>query len=173
LTKLPESKLLTANVILNVAFALRTPLFVGNTNLAEGMLSVDGMRPIGAGLHDPVLICLPLVIGTPGAVRQKLMKLFVEVSDGTWPGVGWSWPSSAKPAATTLGSSVKEVCGSILPASWGLAGFPVLLLDVAGGFFRVDVSSEHMRLRLARLAHLILTAALRRKGTGTRRWGRC
>ena len=34
-------------------------------------------------------------------VAQKLMKLFVEVSDATWPAVGVSCPSLAKPVAIT------------------------------------------------------------------------
>lgn len=55
--------------------------FLGLVNLAEGMLDEDGIMPIGAGLHEPVVICCPLVIGRLGTVRQKLMKLFVEVLD--------------------------------------------------------------------------------------------
>jgi hypothetical protein len=69
-----------------------TSLFLGNANLTEGMLSVEGISPIGAGLQDPVLICFPSVMGKLGAVRQKLMKLLVEVSEATWPGVGVSCP---------------------------------------------------------------------------------
>lgn len=49
------------------------------------MLSVDGRTPIGAGLQEPVVICLPSVIGRFGTVKQKLIKLFVEVSEATWP----------------------------------------------------------------------------------------
>jgi len=52
-------------------------------NFEDGMLSVDGITPIGAGLQEPVAICLPLVIGRLGTVRQKLMKLFVEVKEAT------------------------------------------------------------------------------------------
>ena len=62
--------------------------FFGLANLAEGMLDEDGMMPIGAGLHEPVAICFPFVKGRLGTVRQKLMKLFVEVRDATWPGNG-------------------------------------------------------------------------------------
>ena len=65
--------------------ALIVSPFLGKVNLADGMLSDDGIMPIGAGLHEPVVICLPLVIGRFGTVRQKLMKLFVDVSDATWP----------------------------------------------------------------------------------------
>jgi len=49
----------------------------------EGMLSLDGMAPIGAGLQDPVAICFPFVIGKFGTVKQKLMKLFVDVREAT------------------------------------------------------------------------------------------
>ena len=61
----------------------------GKTNLADGMLSTDGMVPMGAGLHEPVVICFPLVMGRLGTVRQKLMKLFVDVREATWPVVTW------------------------------------------------------------------------------------
>ena len=69
----------------------------------EGILAVEGMTPIGAGLHDPVLICWPLVRGRL-TVKQKLIKLFVLVSDATWPAAGTPCPSLAKPFAMTLGS---------------------------------------------------------------------
>ena len=61
---------------------------MGETNLLEGILSDEGIRPIGAGLHDPFESCLPLVRLTLGKFAQKLMKLFVDVSDATCPGVG-------------------------------------------------------------------------------------
>jgi hypothetical protein len=61
-------------------------MFTGKTNLAEGILAVEGIKPMGAGLHDPFVICLPLVIWKLGSVRQKLIKLLVDVSDGTCPG---------------------------------------------------------------------------------------
>jgi hypothetical protein len=82
---------------------------LGKVNLAEGMLSDDGITPIGAGLHEPVVICLPLVIGRFGTVRQKLTKLFDDVSDATWPAAGTSCPLFANPVAITLGSRVREV----------------------------------------------------------------
>jgi hypothetical protein len=50
------------------------------------MLLEDGIIPMGAGLHEPVSICFPFVIGRLGTVRQKLIKLFVDVKDATWPG---------------------------------------------------------------------------------------
>jgi hypothetical protein len=57
--------------------------FLGTVNLDDGMLLVEGMTPMGAGLHEPVRICFPSVIGRLGTVAQKLMKLLVEVSDAT------------------------------------------------------------------------------------------
>ena len=57
----------------------------GLTNLAEGMFDVDGITPIGAGLHDPPVICWPFVMGVLGTVKQKLMKLLVEVREATCP----------------------------------------------------------------------------------------
>ena len=54
------------------------------------MLSDEGIRPMGAGLHDPVVICLPLVIGKLETVKQKLIKLFVDVNEATCPAVGTS-----------------------------------------------------------------------------------
>ena len=69
--------------MVNALFAAMVPPFVGKVNLAEGMLSVDGRMPMGAGLHDPVVICLPFVIGSCGTVAQKLIKLLPDVSDAT------------------------------------------------------------------------------------------
>lgn len=80
-----------ANLIVNSVFSANeaSPL-AGKTNLADGMLSTDGMVPMGAGLHEPVVICFPLVMGRFGTVRQKLMKLLVDVREATWPFVtGW------------------------------------------------------------------------------------
>ena len=68
---------------MKVCPALIVPKFGGKANFEDGMLSVDGMTPMGAGLQEPVVICLPLVIGSLGTVRQKLMKLFVEVKEAT------------------------------------------------------------------------------------------
>lgn len=88
--------------------------FLGDVNLEEGMLVDAAMtpgndrgpsklvlcqvklsqnklfyEPIGAGLHDPVVICWPLVIGK-STVAQKLMKLLEEVNDATWPAVAFA-----------------------------------------------------------------------------------
>lgn len=68
---------------MNAVLVLTAPKFVGKENLDEGMLSVEGMTPMGAGLHDPVWICFPLVMGKLGTVKQKLMKLLVEVLEAT------------------------------------------------------------------------------------------
>lgn len=77
-----------ARETVNAWFGGITSRFFGLVNLAEGIFAVEGMEPIGAGLHDPPEICWPLVIGALGVVKQKLMKLFDEVSDATWPAVG-------------------------------------------------------------------------------------
>lgn len=84
-------------------FALTVPPFFGNVNFEDGMFDVAAMTPIGAGLHDPPVICWPLVIGLL-TVRQKLMKLLVEVSEATWPAAGTCCPFWAKPVAMTAGS---------------------------------------------------------------------
>lgn len=75
------------------------------------MLSTDGMIPTGDGLHEPFLICLPLVIGKLGTVRQKLMKLFVEVREGTCPSAGTSCPLLLKLEAMTAGSRARNMSG--------------------------------------------------------------
>jgi len=69
--------------MVKVVLDLIVPKFLGKVNLDDGMLSLEGITPIGAGLQDPVAICFPLVIGRFGTVKQKLMKLLVDVSDGT------------------------------------------------------------------------------------------
>jgi hypothetical protein len=56
------------------------PPFGGEENLEEGMLFDDGIAPMGAG---PSVICRPLVIFKLGTVKQKSMKLFVDVNDAT------------------------------------------------------------------------------------------
>lgn len=55
--------------------------------MAEGMLVTDGIRPMGAGLHEPPVTCEPLVRGN-FEVKQKLIKLSLDVKDATWPAVG-------------------------------------------------------------------------------------
>ena len=57
--------------------------FAGKVNLAEGMFSLEGSIPMGAGLQEPVTICFPLVMGRLGTVAQKLMKLFDDVREAT------------------------------------------------------------------------------------------
>lgn len=90
LTKKPVCMFLIAILIVKVCPALIVPKLAGNVNFEDGMLSVDGITPMGAGLQEPVVICLPLVIGRLGTVRQKLMKLFFDVKEATWPAVGTS-----------------------------------------------------------------------------------
>jgi len=68
-------------VMVKAVLAAIVSPFLGLVNFDEGMLLDDGMEPIGAGLHEPVAICFPFVIGRSGTVRQKLIKLFVEVFD--------------------------------------------------------------------------------------------
>lgn len=51
-------------------------------------------------------------MGRLGTVKQKLMKLFDEVADATWPAVGTCWPSDSKPVAMTFGSRVSELWAS-------------------------------------------------------------
>ena len=97
--------------IVKFVFAAMVWPFFGKTNLAEGMFDEDAMTPIGAGLHEPVLICWPLVMGRLGTVAQKLMKLFVDVADATWPAVAFAWPFCAKPVAMTDWRSANEARG--------------------------------------------------------------
>lgn len=85
------------------------------------MLSTEGMAPMGAGLQEPVVICLPLVMGKLGTVRQKLIKLLLDVKDFTCPAAGTSWPSFLNPVARTRGSRVKDVWGLPPPPGAALA----------------------------------------------------
>ena len=48
------------------------------------------------------------MIGRLGTVKQKLIKLFVDVSEATCPATGGSWPSVWKPLAITRGSRAVE-----------------------------------------------------------------
>ena len=93
-------------------FAGTVPPFFGKMNLDEGMFVFAAMTPIGAGLHDPVSICLPLVMGRVGTVAQKLMKLLLEVREATWPASTTSCPFLAKPVAMTELSRVRDDCAS-------------------------------------------------------------
>lgn len=64
--------------MVNGLLASTSPMLVGDWNLHDGMLVEAAIIPMGAGLQEPPLICLPSVRGLP-EVKQKLMKLFVEV----------------------------------------------------------------------------------------------
>lgn len=68
---------------MKLSFALRVSKFAGETNLLDGIFSIEGMTPIGVGSQEPVVICLPLVIGRSGTVKQKLIKLFEDVREAT------------------------------------------------------------------------------------------
>lgn len=83
------------------------PKLGGLENFEEGMLLLAAMTPMGAGLHEPVVICLPLVIGRL-VVAQKLMKLLLEVKEATWPAVAFAWPSCSNPVAMTEESRATE-----------------------------------------------------------------
>lgn len=49
--------------MVNGVLAAITASLVGNTNLEDGMFWVLGICPMMAGLHDPVAIWIPLVMG--------------------------------------------------------------------------------------------------------------
>ena len=72
-----------AMLMVNAVLTAMVSPFLGFVNLADGILAEEGMDPIGAGLHEPAAICFPFVICWLGTVRQKLMKLFFDVSDAT------------------------------------------------------------------------------------------
>lgn len=69
---LPTSRLCTATDTVKGVLAEILPKFVGNMNFDELMLSLDGMLPIGAGLHEPPASCRPFVRGW-FVVAQKLI----------------------------------------------------------------------------------------------------
>ena len=95
--------LLSANLIVKAVLAFRVSRFLGDTYLQEGMFVELAIRPIGIGLHEPVLTCWPLVIGLP-VVAQKLMKLLVDVNEAAVPAVALFRPSLSEPLASTFGS---------------------------------------------------------------------
>ena len=113
-----------------LVFAATVPVFFGKRNFEDGIAALDGMEPIGAGLHEPPVTWAPFVRGRL-TVLQKLMKLLVDVSDATCPGnarvvrnhstgtcayfcshcvpaVGTSWPLLANPLAITAGSRARK-----------------------------------------------------------------
>lgn len=75
-------------LIVNGVLALMVSRFFGLVNLQLGMFLLDAITPMGAALHDPSTTCFPFVKGKFGTVAQKLMKLFFDVADATWPSVG-------------------------------------------------------------------------------------
>ena len=132
--KWPVSRLLIASWIVKSVFAASVPPLAGFWNLAEGILLCAAMTPIGVWLHEPSLICCPFVFCLSGKSRQKLMKLFVDVSDASCPAVGVSWPVCVN-VKTLLGSTVSAVwaaCAFALAPALAVAPVPVLpLLPVA------------------------------------------
>lgn len=96
---------LTAITMLKVVFAATSDPTVGDTNLAAGILSVLGMSPMGVGLQEPEVICLPSVIVFP---MQVLMKLLLEVIERDWPAVAFCEPSCSDPKLMTLGSRAND-----------------------------------------------------------------
>jgi len=89
LVNVPSWIPLVWRVTLKVVSEAMVSRLAGDWNLDAGMLSTDGMLPIGVGLQDPVVICRPLVIGTPGRpIAQKFAKLFCEVAAADWPDTG-------------------------------------------------------------------------------------
>ena len=94
--KWPVSRLLIAIWIVKFVFACTVAPFGGNTNLEDGMSALAAMMPIGVWLHEPFVICSPFVFSLSGKSRQKLMKLFSDVIDASWPAVGVSWPVCVK-----------------------------------------------------------------------------
>lgn len=70
----PACMFLSSMLMLKGTLAAMVAMFWGKVNLADGMLAVDGMEPMGTGLQEPVVIWRPLVRGTFGRVwEQKLM----------------------------------------------------------------------------------------------------
>jgi len=82
LAKFPVSKFLIASLMVNKVLAATVPPLGGNTNFDEGIWVLAGMAPIGAGLHEPPMACVPSVRGRL-TVLQKLMKLLVDVNEAT------------------------------------------------------------------------------------------
>jgi hypothetical protein len=136
-----------ANEIVKSLLAGMVSPFVGFVNFADGMFAVEGMIPIIAGLHEPVVICWPFVIGRLGTVAQKLMKLFPEVKDATWPASWTAWPSFKNPVAITELRRVSEFWAS------GLSSVAVLVL------FEELVLFEPPEALLIEAAELALAAA--------------
>ena len=88
--KWPVSRFLIAIVTVKLVFAATVAPLAGETNLDEGMSALAAITPIGVWLHEPSTICCPFVFCLLGKSRQKLMKLFVDVIDASWPAVGVS-----------------------------------------------------------------------------------
>ena len=96
------------------------------------MLVVEGMAPIGTGLHEPVLSCWPLVMGSWGSVAHQLIKLLVDVSEATPPAsnVTVFKPSCARFGPIREDRRVKEVWAPLEPAPDGAVGDAVGVEDM-------------------------------------------
>jgi hypothetical protein len=112
-----------ASVMVKVCPDAMVSKFLGDWNLEEGMLSTEGILPMGMGLQDPVVIWSPLVRGTLGRPSaHRLAKLFVDTSAPVWPVTGGFWPSSV--FWMTDASMVNDdwrACGSEATAAGGAA----------------------------------------------------
>lgn len=75
--------------MLNAVLGAMVSRFVGLWNLDDGMLLDDGIKPMGVGLQEPLVIWSPAVRGVLARVRaQKLAKLFVDTTALDWPVTG-------------------------------------------------------------------------------------
>ena len=148
--KCPSSKFTMCTVMLKSVFALIVAMFFGFWNLAEGILLCAAIAPIGVWLHEPSTICCPFVFALPGTVRQKLMKLFCDVIDASWPAVGVSWPVSEK-LKMLLGSIVSDVCASPPAAAELAAGGAAAALVAAAAVDAGGAAADEAALPLAAL----------------------
>jgi len=98
--------------------------FFGFWNLVDGVLSDDGITPIGIPLQEPVEIWRPAVRGVVDSVcEQMLMKLFAEVRAAVWPATTGSWPLLV--VWITAGFSVVDDWSSVAAASFVLTAVDV------------------------------------------------
>ena len=93
LVKWPVSRLLIAIVMVKFVLAGMVSPFAGDWNFDDGIFVCAAMTPIGVWLHEPSRTCWPFVFSLSGKRRQKLMKLLVDVIEGSWPAVAFAEPS--------------------------------------------------------------------------------
>jgi hypothetical protein len=110
--------------MVNGVLAATVSKFLGKLNLAEGILSTEGISPMGTGLQEPAWTCLPLVMVLP---TQKPIKSFGLVRESASP--------SACPLPLmvwmTEGSNVRLVEG--LPVSVLAGGAALEEVETGGG----------------------------------------